>query len=204
MKVIAINGSQRKNGNTYTALEHMRPIFEKEGIEYEIIQIGNKPVRGCIGCGKCHDKGQCIFNDDILNEAREKLIQADGIIFGAPVYYAGIGGSMKCFMDRLFYTSSKNFNYKPMAAICSLRRSGGVETFNQMNNYFSLAKALVVPTSYWSAFHGFAPGEVAQDTEAMDCAEEIAINMSWLLKVLDVSDIPLPQSKPRRSMNFIR
>ena len=206
MKVIAINGSPRKDGNTYTALASMRKIFEDEGIEYEIIHIGTKPVYNCIGCGQCRkswDK-KCIFKDDVLGENIDKITSADGLIFGTPVYYAGISGGMKSFMDRLFYSSASKLAFKPVAGLCSLRRSGGVETFNQLNNYFSLSRSIIVPTSYWSAFHGAAKGEVVQDLEGMDSAKEIAQNMCWLLKVLASTDVPLPPAMPKARTNFIR
>lgn len=206
MKVIAINGSPRKNGNTYTALEAMRPIFDENGIDFEILQLGNKPIYNCIACDECRGKSanKCIFEDDVLNEYTEKMAKADGVIFGAPVYYAGIAGGMKSFMDRAFRTNASSLAYKPVAALCSLRRSGGVATFDQMNHYFALSRSIVVPTAYWSAFHGSARGEVSQDIEAIYCAKEIAANMSWLLKVLDESKIEKPTPTSKVSMNFIR
>lgn len=206
MRVVAINGSPRSDGNTYTVLESVREVFEKEGIEYEIINIGTQTVHNCIACGKCleSEDSECIFSDDVLGKNIDKITSADGVIFGTPVYYSGIAGGMKSFMDRLFYSSSSKFAFKPVAALCSLRRSGGVATFDQLNHYFALSRSIVVPTSYWSAFHGAKKGEVTQDLEGMDSAREMAENMCWMLKVLNESKIPLPQIKPKAKTNFIR
>ncbi len=205
MKVVALNGSPKKQGNTYTSLNFMAEIFEENGIDYNIVHVGSKALNGCIDCGVCSKKqGECAIKNDNFNEIAESLKGANGVIFGAPVYYAGIAGNMKCFMDRFFRTNSEELNFKPVAAICALRRSGGVETFNQMNNYFSLSRSIVTPTSYWSAFHGAAAGEVAEDYEAVDCAKEIARNMCWLIDVLDKAQTPIPQNLPKRRTNFIR
>ncbi len=205
MKVIAINGSPRKNGNTFRSLEIMAEEFKKHEIDYEIIHLGNKPIYNCIACDAC-DKlgGKCVLKGDIHNEICDEVASADAVIFGSPVYYAGIAGGLKSFMDRFFRTNSKNLAFKPVAGICVLRRSGGVETFNQLNNYFSLSRSIVVPTSYWSVFHGTGKGEVVEDSEGMDCALEIAENMSWLLKTLQTSNIEKPEIKQRRITNFIR
>ncbi len=205
MKVIAINGSPRKNGNTSHALNSMQDIFIKNDIEFEVIHLGNKPISNCIACNAC-DKldGKCSLKNDIHNEVCDKIANADGVIFGAPVYYAGIAGGMKSFMDRFFRTNSKKLAFKPVAGLCVLRRSGGVETYNQLNNYFSLSRSVVVPTSYWSVFHGANSGEVLKDDEGMDCASEIAVNMCWLLKTFSESKIEKPEIKNRRITNFIR
>ncbi len=205
MKVIAINGSPRKAGNTAQSFAVMAPIFEAAGIEFEILHIGNKPIAGCIACDRCDQlDGKCVLDGDIHNKLCQQVAQADGVLFGAPVYYAGIAGGMKCFMDRFFRTNAKNLAFKPVAGICALRRSGGVETFNQLNNYFSLSRSLVVPTFYWSAFHGAAAGEVQQDLEAMDCAKEIATNMCWMLKMLESSTVEKPTVTQPARTNFIR
>ncbi len=205
MKVIAINGSPKRNGNTYTSLNSMTDIFISHNIEYEIINLGNKPIYNCIACNMC-DKlnGLCALKQDIHNDICQKIADADGVIFASPVYYAGIAGGMKSFMDRFFRTNSKKLAFKPVAAVCVLRRSGGVETYNQLNNYFALSRSLIVPTSYWSVFHGTTPGEVLHDDEATDCLKEIAENMSWLLKTLDDSEVPKPKVIQRRMTNFIR
>ncbi len=205
MKVIAINGSPKTNGNTAHSLEQMADIFSQNGIEYEIIHLGRKPVFNCVDCGACQKlNGNCALKGDIHNEVCHKLAEADGLIFGSPVYYAGMSGGLKSFMDRFFRTNSKKLAFKPVAGICVLRRSGGVETFNQINNYFALSRSLVVPTSYWSVFHGAGAGEVLQDDEGMDCAKEIATNMSWLLKTLEQSEVAKPEITQRRITNFIR
>ncbi len=205
MKVIAINGSPRKNGNTSHSLQIMEKVFVENKIDFEIIHLGNKPIYNCIACNAC-DKlgGKCALKGDIHNEICDKIASADGVIFGAPVYYAGIAGGMKSFMDRFFRTNSDSLSYKPVAGFCTLRRSGGVETFNQLNNYFALSRSIIVPTSYWSVFHGANLGEVLKDEEAIDCANEIAENMCWLLKMLFESKINKPEKKNRRITNFIR
>lgn len=208
MKVIAINGSPHKNGNTFTVLQSMADELHKENIEVEIIHAGDKQVRGCNGCGYCRtsDHDQCVFTDDILNETAQKMRSADGIILGSPTYYGGISGTMKSFLDRAFYSSSKYFKYKVGTSIAVVRRSGGVDVMNQLNNYFTLAETVSPPSQYWTVVYGRTKEEVIQDNEGMQTIRKNARAMAWLLKVIDFSkgNIPLPIEEERQIMNFIR
>ena len=205
MKVIAVNGSHNADGNTYHALKVMCDQLNEMGIETEILQIGMDGVQGCIGCCHCRNEvsGTCIF-DDIVNEHAEKIVAADGVIFGAPVHYAGVAGDMKSYMDRLFYSHSKKFARKVAAGVVAVRRSGGVDSFDQLNRYFSISGMIVAPSCYWNVIHGDAKGEVLQDLEGVDTLKTVAMNMGWLIRVLAESKVELPQLPARRKTNFIR
>ena len=205
MKVIAVNGSHNHDGNTYHALKLMCDELNAQGIETEILQIGMDAVQGCIGCSHCRNEvsGLCVF-DDVVNEHAEKIKAADGVIFGAPVHYAGISGDMKSYMDRLFYSSSKQFARKVTAGVIAVRRSGGVASFDQLNRYFSIAGMIVAPSCYWNVIHGDAKGEVLQDFEGVDTLKTVAANMGWLIRVLAETKVELPKVPARRKTNFIR
>ncbi|MBQ8670241.1 MAG: flavodoxin family protein [Oscillospiraceae bacterium] len=205
MKVIAVNGSHNPDGNTYHALKVMCEELNAQGIETEILQIGMDAVQGCIGCCHCRNEvsGLCVF-DDIVNEHAEKIKAADGVIFGAPVHYAGVSGDMKSYMDRLFYSASKQFARKVAAGVVSVRRSGGVVTADQFNRYFSIAGMIVAPSCYWNVIHGDAKGEVLQDFEGVDTLKTVAANMGWLIRVLAETKVELPQIPACRKTNFIR
>ncbi|MDR2931884.1 MAG: flavodoxin family protein [Oscillospiraceae bacterium] len=204
MKVLAINGSPHKDNTTYTAIGLVTAVLEKEGIETEVIQIGDKGVHGCIGCGKCRDLGKCIFNDGV-NECAEKLRAADGLILAAPTYYGGIAGDAKCFFDRLFYTGRHAMG-KPAAAVTVARRSGGEGVISQLNNYLMLSGTIIVPTNYWNYIHGHTGSEALQDTEGIQILETVGRSMAWLLKCLDATkdSIPMPQLNKSVATNFIR
>lgn len=203
-----INGSPRKNGNTATALAAVARELEAQKIETVQIQVGNQQIRGCMACGGCRrtEDGLCVFRDDPVDECVRQMAECDGLVIGSPVYYSGIAGTMKSFLDRFFYCGGKNCAYKPVAGIVALRRSGGVDAFHQMNNYFNLANALIVPSFYWNVIHGTAPGEAQQDVEGIQIMENIGRNMAWMLKTLAYSReaVPLPEKRPRTSTNFIR
>lgn len=204
MKVIAINGSPKENGNTYTALKEACTELEKNGIETEIIRIGNMNLTGCKACGYCSAHGgKCVFNDG-LNEIADKIKAADGLIIGSPVYYAGINGTVKSFLDRLYYTSSASMRFKPAASIVALRRSGGVAAMEEINRFFLFSEMMITPTRYWSVVHGRTPGEAAQDEEGMQIARNIGCNMAYLLKMKGASQIPVPEAEPKISTSFIR
>jgi multimeric flavodoxin WrbA len=207
LKVLAINGSPHKEGCTYTAIRLMADELEKQNIEVEIIHVGTKPIRGCTACNACFkmDDRKCIFDDDIVNECIAKSKEVDGIIIGSPVYYSGIAGGMKSFLDRFFYAGA-HLQYKVGAAVASLRRSGGVDTFHQLNNYLNLAKVVITPSHYWNVIHGSNAAEVMQDKEGVQIMKNLGQNMAWLLKSLDNSkkQIPLPQKEQRVWTNFIR
>ncbi len=156
MKVIAINGSPRKGGNTSHALEVMADELRQQDIEVEIIQIGQLNIHGCISCGYCFtsEESHCVFKDDIVNEVAKKMREADGFILASPTYYAGIAGTMKAFLDRVFYTSSDYFKYKVATSIAVVRRAGGVDVVHQLNNYLNLAETVMPPSQYWTIAYG--------------------------------------------------
>ncbi|MDR1575203.1 MAG: flavodoxin family protein [Treponema sp.] len=204
MKVIAFNGSPHNYGVIQKALSLMASALEKEGIETGIVQAG-EDIRGCIDCRKCKELGKCVFDDDLVNRAAEMTAGADGIIIGSPVYYGGIAGNFKCFLDRLFF-SGLRLDFKPASALVSCRRSGGINVFHQLNNYFNLAGAVITPSIYWGVVHGNSPEELAEDKEGIFIAENAARNMAWLIKALALGkkEIPLPAATARPRTNFIR
>lgn len=207
MKVLLINGSPKSNGCTYTALAEIAKELEKENIEAEIFHIGNKPIRGCMGCGGCSKTdGKCVFNDDTVNTALEKAKEADGFIFGSPVHYAAASGAITSFLDRFFYAGT-GFQYKPGAAIVSCRRGGATAALEQLNKYFTISNMPVVSSQYWNMVHGNTPEEVKQDLEGMQTMRTLARNMAWLLKSIQAgkeAGVKLPEKEPRAVTNFIR
>lgn len=203
MKVIAISGSPRVNGNTHYALERACKILNEEGIETEIITIGNKKISGCTACGFCSKNGRCVIEDEV-NEIGEKLVKADGMIIGSPVYYANINGTLKSFLDRVFYTYGKQFRFKLGAAVVSLRRGGAINAYNTINNYFGITEMIVTPSIYWNDVHGAAAGECEQDFEAMQMMEALGRNMAYLIKMKAESKIVPPEKIQKVNTNFIR
>lgn len=208
MKVIAINGSPKKAGNTYHALKSAVEEFESAGIECEIINVGGENIRGCIACGACgrNKNGKCII-DDKVNEIIPKMAEADGIIISSPVYYASIAGTMKCFLDRAFYVASANgglFRHKVGASVAVARRSGEVATFDHLNHYLTLSEMFVASSSYWNVAHGQTPGQVIMDEEGIQTIQIMAKNMIFLLKAIDSAKKELPIKEPKIWTNFIR
>ena len=208
MKVIALNGSPRKDGNTAAALKIMAEELEKEGIAVETVHIGHLPIRGCTACGYCasSEKNECIFKDDPVNETASKIRDADGFILASPTYYAGIAGTMKSFLDRLFYSSSRHFRYKAAAAVTSVRRTGGIDTLHQLKNYLDLAQTVTPPSQYWTVVYGRAEGEMVQDSEGVQTIRKNARAMAWLMKLIaeGKKTVPLPPEEKRVFTNFIR
>lgn len=210
MKVLLINGSPNKNGCTYTALSEVAKQLELNGIETEIFHIGVKPVRGCIGCGACSKNNhRCIFNDDTLNAGLEKAANADGFVFGSPVYYASPNGSMISFLDRFFYAGNGAgiFAHKPGAAIVSARRAGTTASLDVLNKYFTFANMPIVSSNYWNMVHGNTPTEVEQDKEGLQIMRRIGDNMVWLLKCIEAgkqAGIQTPEAEAKIKTNFIR
>jgi multimeric flavodoxin WrbA len=204
MKVIAFNGSPHHDGVIQWGLTLMCGGLEKEGIETSIVQIGKENIRGCIDCKRCKESKKCIFDDDPVNRAAEMVNKADGMIIGSPVYYGSIAGNFKCFLDRLFY-SGLTLEFKAVTALVSCRRSGGINAFHQMNNYFNLAKAIIAPSVYWGVIHGNNPEELQEDKEGIHIAETSARYMAWLIKALTLAkkEIPLPVITGRPRTNFI-
>lgn len=206
MKVLLFNGSPNREGCTFTALSEVAKALNENGIETEIIQVGDKVIRGCIACGKCKETSVCIF-DDLVNEVIEKAKTADGFIFGSPVYYSGINGTMKSFLDRLFYSGSKHFAFKPGAGVVSARRAGTVAALQQLNMYFTINNMPVVSSQYWNMVHGNTPDEVRQDKEGMQIMRVLGNNMAWLLKSIEAGEnagIEKPEQEARVRTNFIR
>ncbi len=208
MKVIAINGSPRMNGNTATALKAMTDELERQGIETETIEIGNKSIHGCIACNHCFrsEGNRCVFQDDLVNETAQKMREADGFILGCPTYYAGIPGTMKSFLDRVFYTSSRYFRLKVATSCAVVRRAGGVDVVHQLNNYLNLAQTVIPPSQYWTIAYGRDKGEVVGDGEGMQTLVKNARCMAWLLKLIEAGKdtVPLPEDEKRVMTNFIR
>lgn len=208
MKVIAINGSPRKSGNTSLALKGMTSELESHGIETETIHIGHLDIHGCIACGYCRtsEQNQCVFNNDIVNDVSAKMREADGFILGSPTYYAGIAGTMKSFLDRVFYSSSPYFKYKVATSVAVVRRAGGVDVVHQLNNYLNLAQTVIPPSQYWTIGYGAAPGEVTQDGEGIQTLRKNAAAMAWLLQLIEAGKgtVPYPTDESRIMTNFIR
>lgn len=206
MKVLMLNGSPKENGNTYTALTEVGKQLEKEGIGYEIMQLGGKPVRDCIGCRQCNENG-CIFTDDDVNTFIAKAKEADGFVFGSPVYYAHPSGRILSFLDRVFYSSSHIFKCKPGASVTVARRGGTTASFDCMNKYFGISQMPVAGSTYWNLIHGAVPGETALDTEGLQTMRNLARNLAWMIKCFDAgkkNGIPLPETETGNRTNFIR
>lgn len=208
MKVIAINGSPRKNGNTAAALKLMCDELEREGIETETLHIGKQLIHGCTACNYCasSENNLCVFKDDIVNEAAQKMRNADGFILGSPTYYAGIAGTMKSFLDRIFYTSSSYFRFKTATSVAVVRRGGGVDVVHQLNNYLNLAQTILPPSQYWMIGYGCEGNEVLKDAEGVQTIQKNACSMAWLLKAIEAGKekFPLPEDQAKIYTNFIR
>lgn len=208
MKVLLLNGSSRVNGCTYTALKEVADTLENEGIEWEIVSIGNKPVRDCIACGKCGQlENACIFDDDMVDEFIKKAELADGFIFGSPVYYAHPSGRILSVLDRAFYAAKSAFAYKPGAAVVSARRGGTTASVDVLNKYFTISCMPVVSSSYWNMVHGNTPEEVKQDEEGLQVMRNLGRNMAWMLKCIEsgrTQGIDSPNAEAQYRTNFIR
>ena len=181
-KVILLNGSAHQNGCTATALKEMITVFETEGIETELIQVGNKNIRGCIACNRCQELGKCVF-DDLVNEVAPKLAEADGLVIGSPVYYGSPNGNILSFMDRLFYsTGNVSKHMKVGAAVVSCRRGGNTASFDVLNKYFTISSMPVASSTYWNQVHGFTADDVKKDLEGLQTMRNLARNMSFMMK----------------------
>ena len=205
MKVLLINGSPRINGNTALALKEMADIFAQEGIEAEIIQVGNKDIRGCIACGSCGKTGKCVF-DDMVNEIAPKFEAADGIVIGSPVYYAGANATLMAFLQRLFYSTRFDKTMKVGASIAIARRGGCSATYDEMNKFFGISGMPIASSQYWNSVHGGAPGQAAEDLEGMQTMRTLARNMAFLMRsiALGKEQFGLPKKEPHAWTNFIR
>ena len=206
MKVLMLNGSPKARGNTGLALEEIGKQLEREGIGYEIFQLGGKPIRDCIGCGQCTDAG-CVFSDDGVNEFIRKAKEADGFVFGTPVYYAHPSGRILSFLDRVFFSSSEIFAHKPGAAVAIARRGGTTASFDVLNKYFGISSMPVAGSTYWNIAHGRAPGEVALDEEGMRTMRNLGRNLAWMLKCFEAGEkagVAKPDTERGPMANFIR
>ena len=211
MKVVAINGSPNAEGNTWHAIKMVAAELEKESIATEIIHVDNKVVRGCLACGQCAKmrNEQCVVGDDGLNEWIQQMKGADGIILGSPVHYSAIGGTMKSFLDRAFYVSGVNgglYRHKVGAAVAAVRRSGGIPTFNQLNNYLNYSEMLIPTSNNWNVIHGARGGEALRDEEGAQIMRVLGKNMAWLLKLVENGKgrVAEPEGEAKTFMNFIR
>ncbi len=211
MKVIAFNGSPNKEGNTYQAIKLVTDELENEGIKTEIIQVGNKSIRGCTACGKCiaSKNEECVLPGDEVNEWIQKMKNAEGIIFGSPVHFSSIGATMKAFLDRTFYVAGINngiFRHKVGAAVVAVRRSGGIPAFSQLNNYLCYSEMFIPTSNYWNVIHGTRPGDALQDKEGVQIMRVLGKNMAWLMKIIENGKemIKAPDNENKIFTNFIR
>lgn len=205
MKILMLNGSPRINGNTSIALDEMKRVFEAEGAEVEIVQIGNQAVRGCIACGKCKKLGKCVF-DDIVNELSPKFEKADGLVIASPVYYASANATLIAVLDRLFYSTPFDKTMKVGASVVSARRGGCSATFDELNKYFAVSNMPIAPSQYWNLIHGLAPGEADLDEEGKQTMRVLARNMVFLMKsiALGKEQFGLPETEKHAWTHFIR
>ena len=205
MKVLLINGSPHAKGSTYTALHEMEKVFAGEGMETEILHMGNLDIRGCAACGYCGGHGRCAF-DDIVNEAAPKLEACDGLVVGSPVYYASANATLIAFLDRLFYSTHFDKTMKVGAAVASARRGGLSATFDELNKYFTICGMPVASGQYWNSIHGNNAGEAVQDAEGLQIMRTLAVNMAFLMKsiALGKEEYGLPEKEPVCRTNFIR
>ena len=205
MKVLMINGSPRKNGNTSIALAEMERIFQEEGIQVETVQLGAQDIRGCIACLSCKKKGRCVF-DDLVNQTAPKFEAADGLVIASPVYYASANGGLISFLDRLFYSTLFDKTMKVGAAVAVARRGGVSATYDELNKYFAISGMPIATGQYWNAVYGAAPGESAQDGEGMQTMRTLARNMAFLMKsiALGKERFGVPEREEFQRTNFIR
>lgn len=205
MKVLLLNGSPKANGNTALALKEMETVFAKEGIEAEIIHIGNKDIRGCIACTKCYQTGKCSI-DDIVNEIAAKFEECDGLVVGSPVYYASANATLVALLQRLFYSTHFDKTMKVGASVAIARRGGCSSTFDELNKFFTISGMPVASSQYWNSVHGAMPGQAAEDAEGLQTMRTLARNMTFLMKsiALGKEKFGLPEKERKQSTNFIR
>ena len=206
MKVLLINGSPHTKGNTFTALSEVAKVLEQEGIDSEIVWIGNKPVRGCIACGGCSRKpGACVFDDDVCNSISGKFAEADALVVGSPVYYGQPNGALLSVIQRSFYSNGRSISGKPAAAVAVCRRGGATAVYESLNMPFQMMNMPIVTSQYWNIVYGMSPGQAALDTEGMQTMRTLGHNLAALLKA--TGGVPAPGKGADESfqmMNFIR
>lgn len=204
-KVLIISGSPHAHGNTSIAIEEMKKIFEEQGIETSVMQVGNKDIRGCVACGSCAKKGKCAFDDEV-NKAAELLEKADGLVLASPVYYASANSTLTALCDRLFYSCSCDLTMKVGASVAVARRGGCSATFDQLNKYFTISGMPVASSQYWNSVHGRLPGDAEKDEEGLQTMRTLARNMSFLIKsiALGKEKFGLPEKEDWKPTHFIR
>ena len=205
MKVLLINGSPRPDGNTKIALDEMTRVFKEQGIETEVMQVGNKAIRGCIACGACAKAGKCVFDDDV-NKAAAILREADGLVIASPVYYASANGTLISFLDRLFQSAKFDKTMKVGASVAVARRGGCSATFDELNKYFTICGMPVASSQYWNSVHGLMKGEALKDEEGLQTMRTLAANMAFLIKsiALGKEKYGIPQKEEWKPTHFIR
>ena len=205
MKALLINGSPHANGCTFTALNIVAEELQKNGIETEIVHIGNKDIRGCIACGKCAELGRCVFND-MVNEVAPKFEQANGLVVGSPVYYAGPNGTLTNLLDRLFFSTPFDKRMKVGAAVVSARRGGTTAAFDRLNKYLTISEMPVVSSRYWNMVHGHTPEDVMKDEEGCQIMRVLGRNMAFLIRAIaaERERNGLPEKVVASYTNFIR
>lgn len=191
MKVVAFNGSPRKEGNTAALIRHVLAELEKEGIETEVVQVGGKRIHGCTACGKCYEKmdKKCINDKDIVNECIEKILEADGVILASPTYFADLTPELKALIDRAGFVAKANnemFRHKVGAAVVAVRRAGSIHVFDSINHFFTISQMIIPGSSYWNMGIGLAEGDVEKDEEGIQTMQTLGQNMAWLLKKLNM------------------
>lgn len=205
MKVLMINGSPNVKGNTYVALHEMEKVFKEEGIETELLHIGSKDIRGCIGCRQCAKNGKCVF-DDVVNETAKKFEECDGLVVGSPVYYASANATLVAFLTRLFYSTPFSKTMKVGAAVAAARRGGLTATYDELNKFFGISGMPIASGQYWNGIHGATAGEAEQDAEGLQMMRTLAHNMAFLMKsiALGKEQYGIPEKEPFERTNFIR
>lgn len=205
MKVLIINGSPRVNGNTSVAVREMEKIFAKEGVETEVVQVGNKDIRGCIACGYCRENGKCVFND-VVNELAPKFEEADGLVVASPVYYASANATLIACLTRLFYSTHFDKSMKVGASVVCARRGGCSATFDELNKFFTISNMPIASSQYWNSIHGREQGQAEMDEEGKQTMRVLARNMSFLMKsiALGKEKYGLPEKEEHLWTHFIR
>ncbi len=205
MKVLMLNGSPRPEGNTSIALREMKQVFQAEGVDAELVQVGNQDIRSCIACSGCAKLGRCVFND-VVNELAPKFEASDGLVVGSPVYYASANATLVALLTRLFYSTPFDKTMKVGASVVVARRGGLSATFDELNKFFTISGMPVASSQYWNSVHGRLPGEAAQDAEGLQTMRALARNMTFLMKsiALGREKYGLPKKEPQQVTNFIR
>ena len=204
MKVLILNGSPRVDGNTTIAVDEMVKVFSQEGVETEVVRIGNKDIRGCVACGNCAQTGKCVF-DDAVNEVASKFEESDGLVVASPVYYASANATLIACLDRLFYSSHFDKSMKVGASVVVARRGGCSATFDELNKYFTISNMPIAPSQYWNCVHGREKGQAEKDLEGLQTMRVLARNMTFLMKsiALGKEKYGMPETEEHVWTHFI-